>query len=185
MPRCASVRATTKPSPPLLPRPHSTPTWLDGEVVERRFHRRDRLTAGVLHQHDRGDADLVDGLRGRLPASAACSARASFRHYPSRVSVSGSTASAHRAGRMPATTTTAPSTSGHASHIQSAGTPTPGLVCRTTATRIQDAARPGRGARRGDAPAVAEHPTHDLPRTARRAPAGARSRAFAGRRRPT
>src|SRR3954452_29031 len=29
MPRCASVRATTKPSPPLLPRPHSTPTLLD------------------------------------------------------------------------------------------------------------------------------------------------------------
>src|SRR6476661_5355518 len=29
MPRCASVRATTKPSPPLLPRPHRTPTRLD------------------------------------------------------------------------------------------------------------------------------------------------------------
>jgi hypothetical protein len=28
-PRCTSVRATTNPSPPLLPRPHSTPTWLD------------------------------------------------------------------------------------------------------------------------------------------------------------
>ena len=26
MPRCSSVRATTKPSPPLLPRPHSTAT---------------------------------------------------------------------------------------------------------------------------------------------------------------
>src|SRR6478736_729997 len=29
MPRCASVRATTKPSPPLLPRPHNTPTRLE------------------------------------------------------------------------------------------------------------------------------------------------------------
>ena len=29
-PRCSSVRATTKPSPPLLPRPQSTATWLVG-----------------------------------------------------------------------------------------------------------------------------------------------------------
>ena len=62
MPRCASVRATTKPSPPLLPRPHSTPTLLEAEIVERRLHRRDRLAAGVLHQHDGRHADVVDRL---------------------------------------------------------------------------------------------------------------------------
>ena len=62
MPRCTSVRATTKPSPPLLPRPHSTPTWLCGRSFERRLHRRDRLAAGVLHQHDRRNADVVDRL---------------------------------------------------------------------------------------------------------------------------
>ena len=33
-----------------------------GQVVERRFHRRDRLPAGVLHQHDRRNADVVDRL---------------------------------------------------------------------------------------------------------------------------
>ena len=30
------------------------------EILERCFHRRDRLASGVLHQHDRRDADLVD-----------------------------------------------------------------------------------------------------------------------------
>ncbi len=30
------------------------------EIVERRLHRRHRLPAGILHQHDRGDADVLD-----------------------------------------------------------------------------------------------------------------------------
>ena len=38
-----------------------------GQVVEGRFHRRDRLPAGVLHQHDRRQADFVDGLTVRFP----------------------------------------------------------------------------------------------------------------------
>jgi hypothetical protein len=38
-----------------------------GQVVEGGLHRRHRLAPGVLHQHDRGDADLVD----RLPISLA------------------------------------------------------------------------------------------------------------------
>ena len=76
MPRCASVRATTKPSPPLLPRPHSTPTWLVAEILERRLHRRHRLPAGVLHQHDRRDADLVD----RLPIGLAHLLRVEHSH---------------------------------------------------------------------------------------------------------
>ena len=59
-PRCSSVRATTKPSPPLLPRPHSTPTCCSSEIVERRLHRRHHLAAGVLHQHERRNADVVD-----------------------------------------------------------------------------------------------------------------------------
>ena len=33
--------------------------WL-AQVLERRLHRRHRLAAGVLHQHDRRDADVVD-----------------------------------------------------------------------------------------------------------------------------
>jgi hypothetical protein len=32
------------------------------EILERRFHRRDRLPPGVLHQHDRWQADVVDRL---------------------------------------------------------------------------------------------------------------------------
>ncbi len=38
---------------------------------ERRFHGGDDLPAGVLHQHDRRQADLLDGPGDRLPASAA------------------------------------------------------------------------------------------------------------------
>ena len=30
------------------------------EIVERRLHRRHRLPPGILHQHDRGDADVLD-----------------------------------------------------------------------------------------------------------------------------
>ena len=33
---------------------------LDGRSLERRLHRGDRLAAGVLHQHERRDADVVD-----------------------------------------------------------------------------------------------------------------------------
>ena len=32
------------------------------QILERRLHRGDRLAAGVLHQHDRRQADVVDGL---------------------------------------------------------------------------------------------------------------------------
>ena len=31
-----------------------------GEILERRLHRRDRLAASVLHQHDRWNSNLVD-----------------------------------------------------------------------------------------------------------------------------
>ena len=30
------------------------------KIVERRFHRRDRLTPGILHQHDRRNPDVLD-----------------------------------------------------------------------------------------------------------------------------
>ena len=62
MPRCTSVRATTKPSPPLLPRPHST---ADAPVELRLvggFDRRHDLAAGVLHQDERRDSDVFDGV---------------------------------------------------------------------------------------------------------------------------
>jgi hypothetical protein len=38
-----------------------------GEILERRLHRRHRLAAGVLHQHDGRQADLVDRLAVGLP----------------------------------------------------------------------------------------------------------------------
>ena len=38
-----------------------------GEILERRLHRRHRLAAGILHQHDRRDADLVDRPAIGLP----------------------------------------------------------------------------------------------------------------------
>ena len=61
-PRWWSVRATTNPSPPLLPGPHNTATLLTVQVFVRRFERGDDLSPGVLHQHHRRDPDLVDGL---------------------------------------------------------------------------------------------------------------------------
>ena len=42
------------------PAQHADPAG--GEILERRFHRRDRLAAGVLHQHDGREADVVDRL---------------------------------------------------------------------------------------------------------------------------
>ena len=47
------------------PAQHADPAR--GEVLERRLHRRDRLAAGVLHQHDRGQADFVDRLPVGFP----------------------------------------------------------------------------------------------------------------------
>src|SRR3954453_20303207 len=69
-PRCTSVRAITNPSPPLLPRPQSTapavvaapadPRPLPIEqIAVHRLHRGDRLPAGVFHEHERWDADVV------------------------------------------------------------------------------------------------------------------------------
>ena len=68
-PRCRSVRATTKPSPPLLPRPQSTATRRSSRSVEGRLHGRHHLAAGVLHQHERRDADLLDRAADRPRAS--------------------------------------------------------------------------------------------------------------------
>ena len=61
-PRWSSVRATTKPSPPLLPRPHRTADAPVELRLVRRFDRRDDLAAGVFHQHERRDADVFDGV---------------------------------------------------------------------------------------------------------------------------
>ena len=66
-PRCTSVRATTNPSPPLFPRPQTTPTLARPEILERGLHRRNRLAAGVLHQHNRGNADVLDRLAIGFP----------------------------------------------------------------------------------------------------------------------
>ena len=37
------------------------------ERVELRFHGRDDLPAGVLHEHDRGDADVLNRPSIRFP----------------------------------------------------------------------------------------------------------------------
>ena len=42
--------------------PAQHPDLAGGEILERRLHRRHRLAAGVLHQHDRRHADIVDRL---------------------------------------------------------------------------------------------------------------------------
>ncbi len=59
-PACQRTRATTKPSPPLLPRPASTATRASARSFEGRLHRRHDLAAGVLHEHHRGDAEVLD-----------------------------------------------------------------------------------------------------------------------------
>jgi hypothetical protein len=53
-----------------------------GQIAVHRLHRRDRLPAGVLHQDERRDADVVDGatvglahLRGVQDAHSAYSLR--------------------------------------------------------------------------------------------------------------
>ena len=59
-PRLARWRATTKPSPPLLPGPQKTTARARGGVVAR--DDVDDAAAGRLHEHDAGHADRVDGL---------------------------------------------------------------------------------------------------------------------------
>ena len=60
-PRCCSVRATTKPSPPLLPLPQTMAMLAVGEIGIQGFDRGHDLAAGVFHQDQRGDADVLDG----------------------------------------------------------------------------------------------------------------------------
>ena len=61
-PRWISVRATTNPSPPLLPRPHRTPTRPSSRASYAASIAATTCRPGVLHQHQRRYSDFLDGV---------------------------------------------------------------------------------------------------------------------------
>ncbi len=56
--RVKSWRATTMPSPPLLPLPHSTTMRCAASGANRSASDFHHAMAGILHQHDAGDAEF-------------------------------------------------------------------------------------------------------------------------------
>ena len=65
-PRCTSVRAIDEAVAAVVAAAAEDADATRRQVVEGRLHRRDRLAPGVLHQHDRRNADVVDRPAIRL-----------------------------------------------------------------------------------------------------------------------